>query len=76
MFISPPYYQEGHENEEFEQRALNFEPLIYYVVEQKAITQGIKIFKGVELILVTRQEIIVLPKAEPTIAKGDPIINK
>jgi hypothetical protein len=25
-------------------------------------------FKGVELVLVTRQKIIVLPKAEPTVA--------
>jgi hypothetical protein len=32
-FASPPYYQEGQENEEFEQKVQNFEPLIYYVVE-------------------------------------------
>jgi hypothetical protein len=27
------YYQKDHENEEFEQRTQNFEPLIHYVVE-------------------------------------------
>ncbi len=30
---SPPCYRKEHENEEFEQRAQNFEPLIHYVVE-------------------------------------------
>ncbi len=33
---SPPYYRKDHENEEFEQRAQNFEPSIHYVVEQEA----------------------------------------
>jgi hypothetical protein len=32
-FASLPYYQEGQDNEEFKQRAQNFEPLIHYVVE-------------------------------------------
>jgi hypothetical protein len=36
-FASPPYYQNDQENEEFEQRAHNFEPSIHYVVEQEAI---------------------------------------
>jgi hypothetical protein len=31
-------------------------------------------FRGVELILVTRQETIVLLKAEPTIAKNVPLV--
>jgi hypothetical protein len=42
-FVSLPYYREGEENENFEQRAQNFEPLIHYVVEQKVVIQGIKI---------------------------------
>jgi len=29
--------------------------------------------RGVELIFVTRQEIVILPKAEPTLAKGVPM---
>jgi len=37
-FGSPPYYQEGQENEKFEQKVQNFEPSIHYVVEQKVIT--------------------------------------
>ncbi len=32
-FASPPYYRNGQENEEFEQRILNFEPAIHYVIE-------------------------------------------
>jgi hypothetical protein len=35
---SPPYYLKDHENEEFEQRVQNFEPLIHYVVEKEATT--------------------------------------
>jgi hypothetical protein len=31
--ISPPYYRKDHENEEFEQKAQNFEPSIHNVVE-------------------------------------------
>jgi GTP cyclohydrolase FolE2 len=46
---------------------LNFEPQIHYVVEQEATTQGIKMSRGVELVIVTKQEIIILPKVEPTI---------
>ena len=53
-FISPPYYREGQENEEFEQKAQNFEPLIHYVVEQEVATQGIKMSRGVKPIFVTR----------------------
>ncbi len=62
---SPPYYWK--ENLELEERALNFEPQIHYVVEQEATTQGIKMSRGVELVIVTKQEIIILPKVEPTI---------
>ncbi len=54
------YYKEGQENEEFEQKAQNFEPSIHYVVEQKFATVSIIIFRGVELVLVTKQEIVVL----------------
>ncbi len=53
-FVSLPYYRKDHENEEFEQRAHNFEPLICYVVEQEVATQGIIMSKGVELLLVTK----------------------
>jgi hypothetical protein len=38
-------------------------------VEQKATTQGIKISKAVELVLITRQETVVLPRAEPTMVE-------
>ncbi len=68
--ISLAYYQEQHKDEELEERAHNFEPHIHYVVEQKAIIQGIRIFKGMELVLVTRQETIFLQRAKPTIAEG------
>jgi hypothetical protein len=69
-FVSPPYYRKDHENEKFEQRAHNFEPLIHYLVEQEVITQGIKMSKGVELVLVIRQETIVLLRTELIVAKG------
>ncbi len=69
---SPLYYQEGQENEEFEQRVQNFEPLIHYVVEQKASTQGIIISKGVESVLVIKQEIVVLLRVEPIVVEGVP----
>jgi hypothetical protein len=61
--VSPPYYWEEYEDEEFEQKTYNFELPFHYVVEQKAIIQGIEMSKGVKLILVTRQKIVVLPKA-------------
>jgi hypothetical protein len=35
IFASPPYYRDGQENEEFEQRTHNFEPSIQYIVEQE-----------------------------------------
>jgi hypothetical protein len=44
--ISPPYYRKDRENEEFEQRAQNFEPPIRYVVEQETIIQGVKMSRG------------------------------
>ncbi len=40
---------------EFEQRTQNFEFPIRYMVEQEVATQGIKMFRGVEPVLVTRQ---------------------
>jgi hypothetical protein len=73
-FASFPYYQEDHEIEELEQRVPNFEPLIRYVVEQEATIQGIRMSRGVELVLVTRQETIILPKVEPIIAQGIPVV--
>jgi hypothetical protein len=51
---SPLYYRKDHENEEFEQKAQNFEPLIHYVVEEEATTQGIKMSRGVKLVFVTK----------------------
>ncbi len=38
IYVSPPYYQEDHENEEFEQKVHNFELLVCYVVEQEVAT--------------------------------------
>ncbi len=40
------------------------------MVEVEAITQGIRMSKGIEPVLVSRQEIIFLPKAKLTITKG------
>ncbi len=51
----------------------DFEPQIHYVVEQKAVTQGIKMSKGVEWVFVTKQETIVLPKVK-LIVVGVPVI--
>jgi hypothetical protein len=39
-------------------------------VVQEAITHGIRMSKGVESVLVTRQETIVLPRAKPIVAEG------
>jgi hypothetical protein len=67
---SPPYYQEGQENEKFEQKTHNFEPLIHYVVEQEVGIQGIRISKGVELVLITKQETVILPRVELIVTRG------
>ncbi len=75
ILASPPYYRKEHVDEEFEQRAQNFEPLIHYVVEQEAATQGIRMSKGVELVHATKQEIIVLPKVEPIIASVHVVVR-
>jgi hypothetical protein len=53
-YVSPIYYREDHENEEFEQRAQIFESPIHYVVEQKVATQGIKMSKKVKSVLITK----------------------
>ncbi len=60
--------------------------MIHYVIEKKVATHGIKISRGVELVLVTEKKNIVLPKAKPTIVEGvfmavkvrycEPIFNK
>jgi hypothetical protein len=39
------------------------------MVEQETITHGIRMSKRVELVLVTRQETIILPIIEPTMAQ-------
>ncbi len=46
------------------------------MVEQQIPTQDIKISREVELLLITRQETVILPKVEPTIAKGVPMVIK
>jgi hypothetical protein len=52
-YISPsPHYWEDHV--EFEQKVYNFEPLIHHVVEQEVTTQGIRMSRGVELLLITK----------------------
>jgi predicted glycosyltransferase len=51
---SPFYYRKEHEDEELEEIIQNFERQIHYVVEQEAPTQGVKLSRGVELVLVTR----------------------
>jgi hypothetical protein len=43
------------------------------MVEQEVTTQGIKMSRGVELVLVTRQEIVILPRAKPIVAEGVPM---
>ncbi len=40
------------------------------MVKQEAPIQGIRMSRGVELVLVTRQEIVILPKVEPIVAQG------
>jgi hypothetical protein len=69
-FTLRPYHSNGKKNEEFGQRARDFEPLIHYVDEQEVIIQGIKMSRGVESVFVIRQKIVVLPKIEPTMAEG------
>jgi len=46
------------------------------VVEQEAATQGIRMFKGVELVFITKQEIVVLLRTKPIIAQGIPLVIK
>jgi GTP cyclohydrolase FolE2 len=40
------------------------------MVEQEATTQGIKMSRRVELLLIIKQETIVLPKAKPIVVEG------
>jgi hypothetical protein len=47
--------------------------LIHYVVEQKAATQGIKMSKGIEAVLITKPKIIVLPRVEVIVVEGVPM---
>jgi hypothetical protein len=37
------------------------------VVEQEVAIQGIKMSRGVELIFVTKQKIVILPKEKPIV---------
>ncbi len=50
--------------------------LRFVVVEQEAATQGIKISKKIKLVLVTRQEIVILPKEEVTVVEGVHVVVK
>jgi hypothetical protein len=43
--------------------------LIHDAIKQKVTTQGIKMFRGVELVLVTRQENVILLKAKLVVAE-------
>jgi hypothetical protein len=63
IYASPPCSRNGQENEGFKQRAQIFEPMIHYIIEQEVATQGIRMSRGVELVFVTSQEIIVLLRA-------------
>jgi hypothetical protein len=76
IFSLPPYYQNDQKNKEFEQRAQNFEPSIHYVIEQNITTQGIKMSKGVEPVLVPKQETIILPIAKSIVAECVPMAIK
>ncbi len=51
-FASLLYYRDGQDNEEFQQGVQDFEPSIHYVFEQEIATQGIKMLRGVKLVLV------------------------
>ncbi len=44
------------------------------MVEQEVTTQGIRMSKGVEPVLITIQEIIVLLRVEPKVVKGVHVI--
>jgi predicted amino acid racemase len=46
------------------------------VVEQEATIQGIRMSRGIELVLVTRQKIVILQRAKPIIAKGVHVVIK
>jgi hypothetical protein len=50
--------------------------LYHYVVEQEGATQGIKISRGVEPVLITRQETVVLLRVEPIVAEGVHMVIK
>ncbi len=47
--------------------------MIHYVVEQEVTTWGIIISRGVESVLVIRQEIVVLPKVKLIVIEGVPM---
>jgi hypothetical protein len=46
------------------------------MIEHKVTTQGIKMSKRVEPVVVTKQETIALPKAKPIIVEGVPMVIK
>ncbi len=47
--------------------------MIHYIVEQEVVTHGIRIFRGVEPIFITRQQNVILPRTKPIITKGVPM---
>ncbi len=40
------------------------------MVEQEFVIRGIKMFKGIKLMLITKQKIVALLRIEPTVIKG------
>jgi len=74
ILVSPPYYWEDYEDEKFQQKTHNFELPFHYVVEQEATIQGIKMSRGVEPILITWQEIVILLRTNLMVTKGVPMV--
>ncbi len=50
--------------------------MIHHVIKKEDVIHGIKMSKKVELVHVTRQEIVVLPKTKPIVAKHVPVAVK
>jgi hypothetical protein len=47
--------------------------LIHYVIEQEVTTQGIILFRGVELVLIIKQETLVLLGAKSIVVENVPV---
>jgi len=46
------------------------------VVEQESTIQGIKMFKGVKLVFITKQKIVTLSRIEPIVVEGVHVVIK